>query len=83
MSKTTKTDRLLSFLQNGNDITATQAEKRFGIANLSAVASNLRSRGYAIYANMKTLPSGNTVRLYRLGTPTRAVVAAGFAALAA
>ncbi len=83
MSKTTKTERLLSFLQNGNDITATQAQSRFGIANISAVASNLRQRGYAIYANQKTLPSGNTVRMYRLGTPTRAVVAAGYALLAA
>lgn len=83
MTKKTKTERLLSFLQNGGDITEGQARSRFGIENVSAVASNLRFKGYAVYANRKTLSNGHDVTVYRLGTPTRSVVAAGYRALAA
>ena len=80
--KKTKTQRVLNFLKNGYDLTDGQAESRFGIANMSAVASYLRKQGYAVYRNRKNTRSGE-IRVYRLGTPSRAVVAAGYAAIGA
>ena len=81
-SKETKTFKLQSALQNGDVITASQAEKRFGIKNISAEVSRIRQAGFAVYANSRT--AGNNVRVteYRLGTPSRKVVAAGYKAMA-
>ncbi len=83
MVKKTKTQRVLEYFRKGNDLTEGQARSRFGVANLSALASNLRYQGYAIYANQKTFDNGHTATVYRMGTPTRAVVAAGYRALGA
>lgn len=83
MTKTTKTQRFLNALKAGQNFTEGQVRTRFGIANPSATASNLRFQGYAVYANRKTLANGNEVTTYRLGTPSREVVAAGYRALAA
>jgi predicted transcriptional regulator len=69
------TQKLLKFLQTGRDITANQARAKFGITNVSARMSELRKAGYAIYLNEKTTPSGYTIKAYRLGTPTRRMVA--------
>lgn len=76
----TKSERVLSYLQTGRNLTEKQAQSRFGIASMSREASRLRDRGYAVYRNTKTI-NGHEVATYRLGTPTRAVVAAGYAAL--
>ena len=82
-TKISKTARVLSFLKKGNDITESQAKARFGISNMSAVASYLRRQGYAIYCNRKTFSNGNTASVYKHGAPTRKVIAAGYNALAA
>ena len=83
MAKKSKTERVLQFLQTGHDLTEGQARSRFGITNMRAVASHLRFQGFAVYNNRKTLASGKVASVYRLGTPTRAVVAAGYRALSA
>jgi len=67
--------RLLNFLKTGGDITVAQAQSRFGISNVSARVSELRRAGYAIYLNEKTTKNGRTIRAYRLGTPSRQMVA--------
>jgi len=77
----TKSERVLTHLQNGNELTEGQARSRFGIANMRAEASRLRTKGYAVYANQKSLSNGKRATVFRLGTPTRAVVAAGYASL--
>jgi hypothetical protein len=82
MTKINQTTRVLSFLQSGSDLTENQAYTKFGIRNMSATASNLRRKGYAVYTNRKTLSNGNVATVFRLGTPSRAVVAAGYRALA-
>jgi len=75
-----KSAKFLAALQNGEELTAKQIAARFGIGNPTATVSDLRLRGgYAIYAN----PTKTGVTRYRLGTPTKAVVAAGYRALAA
>lgn len=67
--------RLLKYLQSGRDITAAQARQRFGISNISARISELRQAGFAIYLNEKTTKQGYTIKAYRLGSPTRTMVA--------
>jgi len=74
-TKKTVTQRLLAFLQTGQDITANQARTRFNITNVSARINEIRKAGYAVYVNTKTTDNGRTIRVYRLGSPTREMVA--------
>jgi len=77
INMTSKSERLVQALSKGEQLTAAQIKARFGIANPTATVSDLRIRGgFAIYAN-----EGKTGTKYRLGTPSRAVVAAGYRAL--
>lgn len=81
-STESKTYKLFKALQTGNTFTASQAEKQLGIKNISAEASRLRQAGYAVYANKRMAANHVEVTEYRLGTPSRAVVAAGYKAMA-
>ncbi len=79
----TKQTRLIQAFENGAEMTAKQITQRFGFANPTATVSDLRLRsGLAIYANKRTNKLGGTYTKYRLGTPSREVVAAGYKALA-
>ena len=72
-----------TLVTEGRQATAKQMGAWYG-ASASTVAarvSDLRSAGYAVYANKKTDTKGRTSTFYRVGTPTKAVVAAGIAAL--
>jgi hypothetical protein len=82
INKGTKTYKLFNALQEGEVLTASQAEKRFGIKNISAEASRIRQAGYAIYANSHKAGNGVNVTTYEIGMPSRKVVAAGYKALA-
>lgn len=83
MSNQTKTQKFITALFNGETFTAPQITARFGIANPSATVSDLRyDFGLAVYANKRKNSKGRKVTRYRLGTPTRRVVAAGYRALA-
>lgn len=75
-----KTQRLLNALQNGHEVSANFAMNKFGFSSAGSVRkaiSDLRYDGYAIYANE------GQVTKYRLGTPTRSLVAAGYQRLGA
>jgi hypothetical protein len=78
----TKTGKLFTALQLGQKLTASQAEKRFGIKNISAEASRIRQAGYAVYANSRVAGNGVTVTEYELGRPSRQIVALGYKAAA-
>jgi hypothetical protein len=78
----TKTYKLFNALYNGDTITASQAEKRFGIKNISAEVSRIRHSGYAVYANKRVAGNGVQVTEYVIGKPSRAIVAAGYKAMA-
>jgi len=82
INEDTKTFKLFSALQNGDRVTASQASKRFGIKNISAEVSRIRQSGFAVYANSRV--AGNNVKVteYRLGTPSRKLIAAGYKAMA-
>lgn len=75
--------RVLEALSTGEQLTAKQISARFGVKNPYEVVRSLRADGFSIYANERTNSKGQTKSFYRMGTPTRAVVAAGYAALGA
>ena len=77
-----KQSRLTEALLNGEQLTAAQIAARFDIKNPTATVSDIRYAGYAVYANTKKNSKGQSVTRYRIGTPTRKVVAAGYRALA-
>jgi hypothetical protein len=83
ISKDTKTFKVFNALYNGAKLTQSQAEKRFGVKNLSAEASRIRQAGYAVYSNTRKAGNGVTVREYELGRPSREIVALGYKAKAA
>jgi predicted ArsR family transcriptional regulator len=77
----TKKERLLEALIAGERLTAKQIAHRFGLANPTATISDLRFDGFSIYANRHVDTKGRVSTKYRLGRPSRAVVAAGYRAL--
>ena len=82
MTTTTQTAKVAAALVNGAELTAKQISSRYGVKNVRAVISQLRSEGFSIYLNKRVSSfDGETYMKYMLGTPTRAVVAAGYKAL--
>ena len=74
--------KILNFLSKDgpyNTLTSAQARARFGIVNVGARIEELRSEGYCIYTNKKTLADGRRITYYKLGKPTKAMVRAAFA----
>jgi hypothetical protein len=82
ISKETKTFKLFNALYNGETVTASQAEKRFGIKNIAAEASRIRHSGYAVYTNSRKAGNGVQVTEYVMGKPSREIVALGYKAKA-
>jgi len=83
MSKSVK-EKILAYLSKDsgyNTLTVAQIRARFGITNVSARIEELRSEGYCIYTNKKTLEDGRRITYYKLGKPTKAMVAAAHATL--
>ena len=80
---TTKTEKVITALESGVELTAKQITARYGVANPRAVISSLRMQGYPVFLNQRTNSFGETYSKYRLGTAPRSVVAAGYQALAA
>ena len=71
-----KKQKVLNLLSKGENVTWKSIRSRFDLESPRAMIDTLRAEGYMIY--------GNKVRgqkVYRLGTPTRAIVAAGIQAL--
>ena len=82
MSNITKMDRVLIALKSGEQLTKRQIKARFDVANPRATISDLRMKGYPIYLNEHKTKKGNTTLKYRLGSPARHVIAAGYQYLA-
>ena len=82
MTTTTQTAKVATALENGAELTAKQISARYGVKNVRAVISQLRSEGFSIYLNKRVSSfDGESYMKYMIGTPTRAVVAAGYKAL--
>ena len=77
----TQSTKLVQALEKGEELTAKQIASRFNIANPTAVIANLRNEGHVIYTNTRKNHRGETVSKYRIGKPTKRLVAAGLALL--
>ena len=76
---TTKTQatKVATALETGAELTAKQISARYGVKNVRAVISQLRTEGYSIFLNKRVSSfDGETYMKYRIGTALRSVVAA-------
>ena len=81
--KSTKA-RVLAYLSKDseyNTLTPQKMQSVFGVANPSATINELRNEGHAIYLNSRINANGDKVSFYRLGSPTKRIVAAGIVAI--
>ena len=79
----TKTGQVFNKLVTKGEAMTADAARAQGIGNLSAEVARIRAQGFAIYANRKSTPSGTKITEYRHGKASRALIAAGYRALAA
>lgn len=80
----TQKDKLRKAFFSSRELTAKQITAQFGIASPGKVVSQLRMEdGLPIYSNKRVDTKGRVTQKYRLGTPSRAVIAAGYRAMAA
>lgn len=82
MTTTTIKSKVLTALQNGRTLSSAQLRSQFGAGNPQSVIQSLRFEGFPIYLNTVSDTKGRSRNVYRLGTPSRAVIAAGYMALA-
>ena len=76
--------KILAYLSKDsayNTLTAAKMQSVYGVANPSATINELRNDGNAIYLNTRINSNGDKVSFYRLGAPTKRMVAAGIAAI--
>ena len=68
--------RLLTAFRSGHDFTTRQIANRINVSESRAryLVTELRQDGNAIYRNRKAI-SGENTNVYRLGTPSRDMVA--------
>lgn len=77
----TKTGKVFNaIVRNGEVLSASEISKRFGVKNPTATISNIRQRGYAIYANTRKAGNGVTVTEYKHGEASRKMVALAYRA---
>ena len=77
--KNTIQDSVLTALKNGQELTSSHIASKFKAGNPKRLNGiSLRFAGYPVYLNTKK----NGTKKYRLGTPSRAVVALGYRAMA-
>ena len=67
-SKTSRsqTDLILEWMLAGNAITPLEAFNKFGSLRLPARIADIRKKGYLIYSEFITTPSGKRVKQYYL-----------------
>jgi|TARA_R110000744_G_scaffold177823_1_gene296799 biotin operon repressor len=75
--------KILNTLKSGKAVSGKQFAARHNVTETTVAArvSELRREGFAVYLNKKTDSQGRKASFYRIGAPTRKVVAAGYAAL--
>jgi hypothetical protein len=91
MRKTSQATKVISALQSADytdsGLTANEMKNKFGVSNARALVTQLRQNGFAVYLNKTPAYVDRNgrkgVSRYRLGTASRAVIAAGYKAIAA
>ena len=74
--KLSKKAKILNLLQRGQSVSWKSLNTTYGLKSPRAMVDTLRAEGYMVY--------GSKVKgkhVYRLGTPTRAIISAGIKAL--
>lgn len=71
----TQKERVVKSFRDGNEFTAKQLASQFKVGSPTKLISELRQDGYAIYLNKRVDTKGRVTHKYRLGTPTRRMVA--------
>ena len=71
-----KKQKVLNLLLKGDNVAWKTIQTRFELESPRAMIDTLRAEGYMIYGNRV-----NGRKYYRIGTPTRAIIAAGIKAL--
>lgn len=82
MTTMSKQAKLTNALIAGENFTAKQIAHRFSIANPTAAISRIRFSGVPVFANTATKADGTKITVYRTGKAPKAVIAAGYKALA-
>jgi|TARA_B110000438_G_scaffold284902_1_gene314432 hypothetical protein len=67
-----KKTKVLNLLSKGESVTWKALRGRFDLTSPRAMVDQLRSEGHMIYVNKSTKGTS-----YRLGTPTKSIIAAG------
>ena len=71
-----KQSNVLAALAKGKSLTPAQISGVYGLANPHDAIMNLRRQGHCIYTNKRTIWDGRVSTSYRIGTPSKAMVAA-------
>ena len=71
-----KRQNVLNLLSKGDNVAWTTIQSKFDLESPRSMIDTLRAEGYMIYGNRV-----NGKKYYRMGQPTRAIVAAGIKAL--
>ena len=71
-----KKQKVLNLLSKGENVAWSTIQTRFDLESPRSMIDTLRAEGYMIYGNRV-----KGKKYYRMGTPTRAIVAAGIKAL--
>ena len=82
----TKVQKAVDLFLSGESFSEGELATRLNTTRVGArgIVHSLRTKGYSVYLNNGTLDTRGRRRVskYRLGTPSRAVVAAGYRAMA-
>jgi hypothetical protein len=70
-----KQAKLLHYLYTGAEVTARQISGSFGLKNPHGAIHELRNQGHCIYSNKAVLADGTETTKYRVGKPSRRMVA--------
>jgi len=75
-TKMSKTDKVRNLFSKGQSVTRKTLRTKFDLASPASMVGKLRNEGMMIYENRTSAGVS-----YRVGTPSKAVIAAGQAAL--
>lgn len=73
-NNTSKKEIVLNALLSGKSLTTAQLTNSYKVSSVSEIIRQLRSEGYSIYTNTNS----NGKVSYRLGTPSRRMIAAAY-----
>ena len=76
MAKATKTEKVRNLFSKGNSVTWKSLRTKFDLRSPAQMVGKLRNEGMMIYENRTSAGVS-----YRVGTPSKAVIAAGQTAL--